>query len=102
MQATTRAEPDEGAKPFLKWAGGKWSLAPEIVALLPRDLTKRVYREPFVGGGAMFFYLQRHAPPKQSYLSDALSDLIATYEVVRDRTDELVAKLGALRAKHSD
>jgi DNA adenine methylase len=102
MQAISRAEPDEGAKPFLKWAGGKWSLAPELVKLLPCDVEERVYREPFVGGGAMYFYLQRHAPPKKSFLSDALADLIVTYEAVRSKTDALVAKLARLRAAHSD
>jgi DNA adenine methylase len=90
------------AKPFLKWAGGKWSLAPLITDLLPRDIARRTYREPFVGGGAMYFYLSRHARPKKTFLSDALDDLIETYRVVREETDELVGQLGALNAAHSE
>jgi DNA adenine methylase len=95
-------ETEDPPKPFLKWAGGKWSLAPQIVKLLPQDIEKRIYREPFVGGGAMFFFLASHAPPKKSFLSDALADLITTYLVVRRDTDKLLAKLEQLRKKHSD
>ena len=90
------------AKPFLKWAGGKWSLAPRIRELLPFDIERRTYREPFVGGGAMYFYLVRNARPKKAFLSDALGDLICTYRVVREETDDLVRHLTALNASHSE
>jgi DNA adenine methylase len=88
-------------KPFLKWAGGKWSLAPQIRELLPADLHLRTYREPFLGSGAMYFYLARNAPPRRSFLSDALGDLIAAYHVVSTRTDELVQRLEELKREHS-
>lgn len=88
-------------KPFLKWAGGKWNLAPQIQALLPPDLGLRTYREPFLGGGAMYFYLAKHAPPKRAFLSDALGDLIATYQVVATDTQELVDALQKLKHRHS-
>lgn len=88
-------------KPFLKWAGGKWSLAPQIRELLPADLGLRTYREPFLGSGAMYFYLARNGPPRRSFLSDALGDLIATYHIVSTRTDELVERLEKLKEAHS-
>lgn len=98
-----QAAKDEGAgpKPFLKWAGGKWSLAPAIAQLLPADLPSRTYREAFLGGGAMFFWLSRRAGAKRYVLSDMLHDLIATYEVVRDHPEPLIARLEALRLEHS-
>lgn len=37
--------------PILKWVGGKRQLIGEISELLPKDLGKRLYCEPFVGGG---------------------------------------------------
>jgi len=52
---------NSGAKPFLKWAGGKGQLLSQLDRLLPQDLENRefTYIEPFVGGGAMLF----HKPP---------------------------------------
>ena len=52
------------AKPFVKWVGGKGQLIDQLEALLPADFDTRenvTYIEPFVGGGAMLFYmLQTH------------------------------------------
>lgn len=52
------------AKPFIKWVGGKSQLIEQLDALLPADFNnwKNItYIEPFVGGGAMLFYmLQRY------------------------------------------
>jgi DNA adenine methylase len=85
------------AQPFLKWAGGKWAIAGSIARLLPRDVRQRVYREPFLGGGAMFFHLQ----PPRAILSDSLGDLVKTYRVVQSNVDTLIRHLERLRATHS-
>lgn len=48
------------AKPFVKWVGGKTQLLDDIKKTLPRDLSQRgemVYVEPFVGGGAVMFWI---------------------------------------------
>lgn len=92
-----RTEPRIGAQPFLKWAGGKTAVAPQITAHLPKDIEARVYREPFVGGGAMFFYLE----PERAYLSDAVADLITTYRVVQSKVEPLIRRLVKLRESHS-
>ncbi|MFO0555120.1 MAG: DNA adenine methylase [Polyangiaceae bacterium] len=89
------------ARPFLKWAGGKWSLAPRLAELLPQDLSGRTYREPFVGGGALFFWLRAHRPARRFVLSDALTDLVKTYEAVRDHPVQLCQELERLAEKHS-
>ncbi len=86
------------AKPFLKWAGGKWAIAADIEALLPRDARERTWREPFMGSAAMFFWMR----PERAYLSDALHDLVATFKVVRDRVEPLIDRLTTLKATHSD
>ena len=85
------------AHPFLKWAGGKAAIARRIAELLPRDARARVYREPFLGGGAMFFHLQ----PRQAFLSDTLAPLISAYEVVQRNVEALIRRLEELRASHS-
>ena len=53
------------AKPFVKWAGGKGKLLPTLEANLPLDFNKQqevTYIEPFVGGGAMLFYMLEKYP----------------------------------------
>jgi DNA adenine methylase len=92
--------PSARARPFLKWAGGKWAIADQIAGLLPYDFRQRVYREPFLGGGAMFFYLQPELT-RDAILSDCLADLVTTYQVVQGSVDALVVHLTKLRGEHS-
>ena len=75
-------------KPFLKWAGGKRQLVPEITAnYLPAKYNS--YYEPFLGGGAMFLELQ----PNKAVVNDSNSELINCYKVIRDSLDELMEDL---------
>ncbi|WP_261795584.1 DNA adenine methylase [Methanobrevibacter oralis] len=59
MQKTLFGNEIIEAKPFLKWAGGKSQLIPEIELRLPSEIIKNKvieeYFEPFIGGGALFF-----------------------------------------------
>ena len=75
------------AQPFLKWAGGKRQLLPELLKYVPAGFN--TYVEPFVGGGALFFRLQ----PKKAVLADLNEYLIDTYTVVRDHVSELLREL---------
>lgn len=86
------------ASPFLKWAGGKSAIAERIHSLLPGDVRERVYREPFLGGGAMFFYLQ----PQKAFLSDTVKSLIDTYKMVQKQVELLIHRLEKLRVDHCD
>lgn len=86
------------ASPFLKWAGGKSAIADRIQSLLPLDARDRVYREPFLGGGAMFFYLQ----PQKAFLSDTLKSLIDTYKMVQKQVELLIHRLEKLRVDHCE
>ncbi|WP_285115956.1 Dam family site-specific DNA-(adenine-N6)-methyltransferase [Leifsonia sp. fls2-241-R2A-40a] len=72
----------EGSKldPFLRWAGGKRWLVPQVLELLQSVEIKR-YHEPFLGGGSIFFGLRCES----AQLSDLNSDLIEVYSEVRDR-----------------
>jgi len=78
------------AKPFIKWAGGKQSLASEILAAMPSDFDN--YFEPFIGGGSIFFSLL----PNKAYLADANAWLIQTYEAIRDDWKRVAANLDKL------
>lgn len=75
------------AKPFLKWAGGKGQLLPELTKRVPSTFNR--YFEPFIGGGALFFCLE----PKNAYISDINSDLINAYQVVQTNVEALIRSL---------
>lgn len=79
------------ARPFLKWAGGKSQLLPELLKRLPPRFNR--YFEPFLGGGAMFFAVR----PTTATLSDANDELVNAWKVVRDSSGDLVAALEAHR-----
>jgi DNA adenine methylase len=76
-------------RPFLKWAGGKRQLLPEIVKYVPKLTSKHTYYEPFIGGGALLFELQ---PPKV-VINDRNGELINCYVVIKDSLDELMTEL---------
>ena len=94
------------AKPFVKWVGGKSQLIDQLEALLPADFDQWenvTYIEPFVGGGAMLFYmLQTHSNIRQAILNDINPDLTTCYKVVRDNPSELVKSLQQIQKEYYD
>jgi DNA adenine methylase len=74
-------------KPFIKWAGGKSQLLSELVKRIPADYAS--YFEPFLGGGALFFYLQ----PKKAILTDINQDLMNCYQVIQNNVEPLIQDL---------
>src|SRR5712692_7650350 len=76
-----KGKPAPKVSPFLRWAGGKQQLKRILLAFLPLDVSERTYREPFLGGGSLFFAIQ----PAAAVLSDANEHLIKCYEFVRDQ-----------------
>jgi len=88
-------------EPFLKWAGGKRQLLPELMRRIERIETFGRYHEPFVGGGALFFELfRRRAIKAQARLSDNNPNLIVAYEGVKNETDAVIRLLEDHRARH--
>lgn len=84
------------AKPFLKWAGGKKQLLPEIKNKYPKELFNNkinTYIEPFLGGGAVLFDILNNYDVKNITVNDINRDLIYTYLTVRDNCSELVSLL---------
>lgn len=85
---------NEKPKPFVKWVGGKRQLLKQfrLMNLYPPEKfnpkTGR-YFEPFVGGGAVFFDLL----PEKAFLSDLNSDLVITYNVIKNNVEELIKSL---------
>lgn len=86
--------------PFIKWAGGKSQLLPFILPHLPERI--ETYREPFVGGGAVFFALAREGRFRRAVLGDRNAQLIGLYRMVRDRVDSLIEALTELAPLATD
>ena len=85
------------AKPFIKWAGGKSQLIKQLDVALPADFGKWgkvTYIEPFVGGGALLFYLlQRYPNIQHAVINDINPDLTTCYKTVRDNPEQLILSL---------
>jgi DNA adenine methylase len=84
-------------KPFVKWAGGKRQLLPELEKHLPADTRRRVYYEPFVGGGALLFALR----PSRALINDSNAQLVMTYNVIKNSAAGLLERLEDCQRKHS-
>lgn len=93
----------ENAKPFMKWAGGKTQLLPQLNAMLPAKLKAnaiKTYIEPFVGGGAMFFNLQNMYDFENVILLDINPELVITYNVIKNNVEELIVGLKQISEKY--
>ena len=88
------------SKPFVKWAGGKGQLIEQLDALLPRGFDSKniVYVEPFVGGGAMLFYmLEKYPNISRAVINDMNSDLVTCYKVIKEKPEDLIEELRGLK-----
>lgn len=88
------------AKPFLKWAGGKTQLINHINKTLPKSIAeeKFTYIEPFVGSGAVLFWILSKFPNLQkAVINDINEDLINTYKTIASKPEELISVLEILQ-----
>lgn len=94
----------DNARPFLKWAGGKTQLLLELEKRLPLSILEsgviERYVEPFVGGGAMFFYLKNHYQVIESVLMDVNPELIMAYRVIQQDVNKLITILEDMETEH--
>lgn len=97
-----RAAQTMKAEPFVKWAGGKRSLMPEILARVPEKFGR--YFEPFLGGGALFFELRSSGrlpfvgKHPRAILNDANLRLMRTYRAIQgvrgiDVVEDVISRL---------
>jgi DNA adenine methylase len=102
MSRSTAVESAPTVRPFLKWAGGKRQLLPELRRYVPREFA--AYHEPFLGSGALFFDLWRrnrlHGIACQ--LGDANPDLVGVYRALAEDTENVIARLRLLASEHGD
>jgi len=100
----TRFRPDIGApvKPFIKWAGGKSQILNYIRQIYPKELGKTIkkYAEPFIGGGAVLFDILSNYDLDEVYISDINSELINTYQTIKNECTELILSLSVLENEY--
>ena len=80
-------------RPFLKWAGGKRQLVPELRRFVPARFAQ--YFEPFVGSGALFFELvsREDIGDRRYWLTDTNRDLLGTYRALAKHADLIIEAL---------
>ncbi|MBP3421770.1 MAG: DNA adenine methylase [Lachnospiraceae bacterium] len=79
--------------PFVKWAGGKRQLIPQIRDRMPEQFNN--YYEPFVGGGAVIFELL----PENAVINDINRALINAYQMICDHPQEFLQEINRLDAE---
>jgi DNA adenine methylase len=90
-------------KPFLKWAGGKGQLIEQIASYLPASFkTDKIkkYFEPFLGGGAVYFWLADHYDFERAYLYELNPSVAICYQVIQKNVKKLIKELGCLEKEY--
>ncbi|MBJ7898645.1 MAG: hypothetical protein GC158_01720 [Cyanobacteria bacterium RI_101] len=75
------------AKPILKWAGGKGQLLPQIAPYFPPELKTGEIEtdvEPFVGAGAVFFWIAQNFPASSGFKSQPQRGSVLTVTLPLD------------------
>ena len=91
--------PINGVPTFIKWAGGKKQLLKSFRKFFPTRIDR--YLEPFVGSGAVFFYIKEHYSLEEVILSDINDELINAFNVVKDHLESLIGVLKEHKKNHS-
>ena len=77
-------------RPLLRWAGSKRKLLPILGTYWGIGHGK--YIEPFAGSACLFFYLA----PNKAMLGDNNTELIETYEFIRENPDRIAQRLARI------
>lgn len=77
--------------PVLKYRGGKSREIPKFLHYIPDDFER--YIEPFLGGGAVYFYLE----PENAIVNDVNDKLMRFYEQLRDEYPAMREQLDSLQ-----
>lgn len=93
---------NENAKPFIKWAGGKTQLLPQISQKYPSELGTKIrhYAEAFVGGGAVFFDLYQKNLIDFAILVDCNYALVNLYRTIQKTPQFLIESLSEIEHRY--
>ena len=83
---------------FIKWVGGKQQLIEQFKPIFPQKIDR--YFEPFLGGGAIAFYILKKYHPKEIILSDLNEELINVYKNIKSNVEPLIEILKDYKEVH--
>ncbi len=92
------------ARPFLKWAGGKGQLLEQFQFCFPRELNgkgivKRYY-EPFLGSGAVFFWVMQNCKIEKAYINEFSPEIYSCYVAIQKNIEKVIKYLKGLEKKY--
>ncbi|MFH1440522.1 MAG: DNA adenine methylase [Candidatus Omnitrophota bacterium] len=92
------------ARPFLKWAGGKGQLLEQFQLRFPQELNgkgiiKRYY-EPFLGSGAVFFWVMQNCKIEKAYINEFNSEIYLCYVAIQKNVESVINYLKVLERKY--
>ncbi|PIW68840.1 MAG: modification methylase [Candidatus Omnitrophica bacterium CG12_big_fil_rev_8_21_14_0_65_42_8] len=92
------------ARPFLKWAGGKGQLLEQFQFRFPQELNGKgiikQYYEPFLGSGAVFFWVMRNCKIKKAYINEFNSEIYLCYVAIQKNVEMVIDYLEILEKKY--
>jgi len=88
-------------RPFLKWAGGKTQLLPQLAKFYPPKGSVKRYIEPFLGSGAVFFHFKALVGSRSAILWDNNRELIETFKAVQQEVGQVIKLLKKYQKLHS-
>ena len=89
------------SRPFLKWAGGKTQLLPQLAKFYPPKGSVKRYIEPFLGSGAVFFHFKALVGSRSAILWDNNRELIDTFKAVQEDVGQVIKLLSKYQKQHS-
>jgi len=92
------------ARPFLKWAGGKGQLLEQFQFRFPEELNgkgiiKRYY-EPFLGSGAVFFWVMQNCKIEKAYINEFNPEIYLCYVAIQKDVEKVIKYLKSLEKKY--
>ena len=92
------------ARPFLKWAGGKGQLLEQFQLRFPQELNgkgiiKRYY-EPFLGSGAVFFWVMQNCKIEKAYINEFNPEIYVCYIAIQKDVEKVIKHLKSLEKKY--
>ena len=92
------------ARPFLKWAGGKGQLLEQFQFRFPEELNgegiiKRYY-EPFLGSGAVFFWVMQNCKIERAYINEFNPEIYLCYVAIQKDVEKVIKYLKSLEKKY--
>ncbi len=83
----------------LRYPGGKSRSVKKIKELIP-DFEE--FREPFVGGGSVFFYLKQSYPDKQFWINDKYKELAIFWQKSQENLENILLQVNEWKSEFSN